>query len=173
MTTGSQEGQGQGQSQLPGACSSRLPSLPSPYTTSYHPPSSPPPTIPAQQAQDNHSRGAMYITDTLLEQLVDQANKELLSSSYYLSYSLWFADQELPGSAVSFKSGKGKEEELVMIFMVERNRRGAENTRTKNGAMRSRYSIIWSRGGRKEWVFPSSAVPERSSNGSRETHRLW
>ncbi|KAI9028365.1 ferritin-like superfamily [Hyaloraphidium curvatum] len=48
---------------------------------------------------DGHGRGALWISDAMLDRLVDQANKELQSSNYYLTFSLWFEDRELPGSA--------------------------------------------------------------------------
>lgn len=54
----------------------------------------------AQQASDGHPRGAMFIPDEMLKGLIDQANRELSSSDYYLSFALWFADNEMEGSAV-------------------------------------------------------------------------
>ncbi|OZJ05197.1 hypothetical protein BZG36_02447 [Bifiguratus adelaidae] len=42
---------------------------------------------------------AMKISDSMLAGLIRQANRELENSNYYLSASLWFADQELNGSA--------------------------------------------------------------------------
>jgi hypothetical protein len=58
-------------------------------------------TFLAQLEKDQHAKGAMWISDEILERLIKQANNELASSNYYLSFSLWFADQELPGSAAS------------------------------------------------------------------------
>lgn len=54
----------------------------------------------------------------MLERLVDQANKELASSNYYLSFSLWFADQELPGSAVSCSEGVRERVKVDLLTLV-------------------------------------------------------
>ncbi|TPX62106.1 hypothetical protein PhCBS80983_g00683 [Powellomyces hirtus] len=43
--------------------------------------------------------GAMRVSNKILDGLIKQANRELASSSAYLSMSLWFADREFPGSA--------------------------------------------------------------------------
>ncbi|KAI7863173.1 ferritin-like superfamily [Spinellus fusiger] len=71
---------------------------------------------------------AMHISDTMLSGLIDQANRELDSSNDYLSLSLWFSDQELPGSATWCRTHSEEERtHALKIFdhIVKRRAKGA------------------------------------------------
>lgn len=70
----------------------------------------------------------MQISDRMLEGLIDQANQELNASHFYLSLSLWFHDQELPGSAAWCRTHSNEERDHALrIFdhLVKRRAKGA------------------------------------------------
>lgn len=70
---------------------------------------------------------AMKISDSMLDGLINQANEELNASNLYLSMSLWFHDQELPGSAQWCRTHSEEERtHALMIFdhIVKRRAKG-------------------------------------------------
>ncbi|KAL1928890.1 hypothetical protein VTP01DRAFT_2676 [Rhizomucor pusillus] len=74
------------------------------------------------------ARPAMQISDTMLNGLIEQANQELNASNLYLSMSLWFHDQELPGSATWCRTHSDEERDHALrIFdhIVKRRAKGA------------------------------------------------
>lgn len=74
------------------------------------------------------ARPAMQISDTMLNGLIEQANQELNASNVYLSMSLWFNDQELPGSATWCRTHSDEERDHALrIFdhIVKRRAKGA------------------------------------------------
>ncbi|KAI8388731.1 ferritin-like superfamily [Radiomyces spectabilis] len=71
---------------------------------------------------------AMHISDTMLDGLIEQANQELNASNLYLSLSLWFHDQELPGSATWCRTHSAEERDHALrIFdhIIKRRAKGA------------------------------------------------
>ncbi|KAF7732035.1 hypothetical protein EC973_007140 [Apophysomyces ossiformis] len=71
---------------------------------------------------------AMQISDAMLEGLITQANQELNASNMYLTLSLWFHDQELPGSAAWCRTHSDEERQHALrIFdhIVKRRAKGS------------------------------------------------
>lgn len=74
------------------------------------------------------ARTAMQVSDTMVDGLIEQANQELNASNLYLSMSLWFHDQELPGSAIWCRTHSDEERDHALrIFdhIVKRRAKGA------------------------------------------------
>ncbi|KAL0087769.1 ferritin [Phycomyces blakesleeanus] len=108
---------------------------------------------------------AMHISDTMLNGLIQQANRELSSSNAYLSLSLWFHDQELPGSAEWCRTHSDEERSHALRIFDHIIKRRAKGALVKTVDAQNKY----------EFANPAEAwklAMENEQENSRQIHKL-